>query len=779
MTRIYKSDPHGKQYKKISVSVMETAKRAVLVNKMSIRGAAKKTTAPQSSKVTLFTPFYGNRLILGVDFLELFNITVNFSDKSNLPSLCVINTICSYDKLPEQEKMIDLESVTSLFRQIGPDDGLGKTDLITHHIDNGNAKPFKQRQYPLSPAMQQHLNSQIDQMLQLGIIQPSQSPWCSPLWLVKKPNGTYRDGLRTDPDKVSAIVNYPVPKNTTQIKSLIGLVGYYRRFLKNFSAFSSPITDLLHGRKKGQPIKWTAEADKALQAIKHSLTTAPVLASPDYTKPFVINCDASDTGVGAVLYQTIDGVEHPIAYMSKNLNKCQRKYSTTEKELLAVLVAVEKFRSYVEGTRFTVVTDHHSLIWLSKLSNPTGSLNVVADALSREISVLNLETLKTDHWYREMLIKVREQPEKYPSFRVEGNILYKHILNRCPVSSNLSEWKIVVPTPNRAEILKMDHDDQTEGHLGVSKTLSRVLELYYWPTMRKDIFKYVRKCSICASCKTSNLPNAGLMGSYKNINFPFQLISAGLLGLYPRSKNGNQYLLVVVDWFTKYCVVQPLAKATSKAIVKFIENQVFLIYGVPQIFVCDNGPQFRSTEFQNLMKEYKVHKIWYNARYHPQINGTERQNRVIVTAIRSYIRENHKTWDLSIHKVAQAIRLARHDVTRYSPAFLTFARNIPLSGDYYGSIAHIANNIPLISDRNSRLNDIQKFPELYHNIRQKIFNSYAKNKQNYNLRRRSVQYKVGDLVWKANYVLSSAPDSFAAKLAPKFIPAVIKEKLSR
>ncbi|KAK9744262.1 Integrase core domain [Popillia japonica] len=152
------------------------------------------------------------------------------------------------------------------------------------------------------------------------------------------------------------------------------------------------------------------------------------------------------------------------------------------------------------------------------------------------------------------------------------------------------------------------------------------------------------------------------------INFPFQLISADLLGPYPRSKNGNQYLLVVVDWFTKFCVVHPMAKATSRAIIKFLENQVFLIYGVPQIFVCDNGPQFRSTEFQNILREYKVQKIWYNARYHLQINATERQNRVLVTAIPSYITDNHKTWDVSIHKVAQAIRLAKHDVTGHSPA---------------------------------------------------------------------------------------------------------------
>lgn len=103
----------------------------------------------------------------------------------------------------------------------------------------------------------------------------------------------------------------------------------------------------------------------------------------------------------------------------------------------------------------------------------------------------------------------------------------------------------------------------------------------------------------CAASKSLNLPQAGLMGSYKNINFPFQLISADLLGPYPSSKNGNQYLLVVVDWFTKFVLIHPIVKETSKAIFKFIENPVFLVYGVPQIFARDNGSQFISAEFKN------------------------------------------------------------------------------------------------------------------------------------------------------------------------------------
>lgn len=302
------------------------------------------------------------------------------------------------------------------------------------------------------------------------------------------------------------------------------------------------------------------------------------MASPDLSQPFVIHCDASDHGVGAVLYQTFDGIERPIAYASKQLNSCQRKYGTTEKELLAVRFAVEKVRTYVEGTRFTVVTDHASLKWLYKLSNPSGSLarwamylsqydfdikhrkgtlNVVADALSRtEVAVLDLQNLRTNKWYDSMVENVQRNPELYPYFRKENNIFYKHIFNKYNIGSNQSDWKIVIPASHRKQILDTYHDHETAAHLGISKILSRTLELYYWPNLRKDVQKYV-------------------MGNYKSINFPFQLVSADLLGPYPRFTNGNQYLLVLVDWFTKFCLVHPMPKATTKNIVKFLENHVF------------------------------------------------------------------------------------------------------------------------------------------------------------------------------------------------------------
>lgn len=904
----------------------------------------------------LVVPSINNGLVLGVDFLDLFDFHFDFPSRSystSTLSSCVVNSIQSFENLSATQRT-DLQSVVDLYKQIGPSDRVGRTHLLTQNINTGEALPIRTRQYPLSPVMQKALNAQIDEMLAMDIIEPSNSPWSSPLWLVKKSDGSFRvcfdgrklnsvtvrdsypmplidniitkvrdakylssidlkmaffqipldetskpktafavhgrgsfqfkvvpfglnnsaqamcrlmdivigaalepyvfyylddiivatpdfsthlqvlkklylrlkeanltvniekcvfcrpslrflgflvdeRGLRTDPDKISAVLNYNVPTNTTQIRRLIGMVGYYRRFLKDFSSICSPITDLLKGRKKGQSIRWTPEADQAFSEIKRVLTTTPILASPDFTKPFIIMCDASNTGIGAVLYQEEDGLEHPIAFFSKTLNKCQRKYTTTEKELLAVVSAVEKFRCYIEGSFIKIESDHSSLIWLKNLKNPSprvarwivklsmydfeivhrkGANNNVADALSRDVgetSVLNLSTLKRDSWYDGMLDKVSGNPDSFPTFRVENNVLYKHIFSSQDAASN---WKIVVPTANRPEILTEFHDNETAGHFGVFKTYNRIAELYYWPKMRQDVVRHIRACKICAACKADNFPQAGLMGNYRNINYPFQLISADLLGPYPRSKNGARHLLVVIDWFTKFVLVHPLSNPTAKSITKFLENQVFLIFGVPQIVSVDNGPQFLSNEFKSLCKSYNVQKIWYNARYHPQINHTERINRVITTAIRSYIRDNHRDWDKSIHKIALAINLSRQESTKYSPSFLTFSRNVPVDGSFYGIISDNANNRPEISENLLDPEFSQKIPEIYKKVQARLYKSYLNSVPRYNLRRRDVKYQVGDSVWKRTFHLSRAADDFSAKLAPKFVPCVVNKVVS-
>lgn len=894
-------------------------------------------------------PTISHPIILGADFCRLCDLKLNFKENSfELASnnINIAGKLTEFSSLTNEEAS-RLQKIINQFSKLSSKSP-GLTNLTEHFIDTGDAKPFKQRQYSFSPALQKILNQEIDKMLAQGVIEPSNSPWSSPIVMVKKKDDSYRmcfdgrklnevtvkdsyplplidtilskldntsylssidiasafwnipleksskpktafqvhgrglfqfrvmpfglcnasqtfqrlvdsiftpelspyvfcylddiivvspdfethlrileevylrlekaglsvnlekcqfcrsslsflgfvidkNGLRTDPSKVESILKTPSPKNTTEVRRLIGILQWYRRFIRDFSTISEPITSLIKGRKKGLPIKWTDEAENAFQLLKERLVSAPILTTPRWDKPFFIQTDASDVGIGAVLFQEDGGFEHPVAYASRKLTKAERKYTVTERECLAVLFGVEKFRGYVEGTPFTVITDHSSLLWLYRLKDPIGRLarwtvrlsqfnfkiihrkgsqNIMADFLSRSISVINLDEFVPDEWYLNMIEKISKEPEKYPDFMVNDNIIYKHIRPNHDLNSNISEWKIVVPTQNRKNIMEEFHDSPLAAHLGIFKTYSRILEKYYWPGMKKDIRYYVKTCKTCGAFKKPCVVKSGQMGNAKKIEFPFQAISLDLMGPFPRSKKGNTQLLVVTDWFTKFVLVQPMTKATSSNVIKFLENQVFLTFGVPQIIMCDNGVQFTSKDFKNFLDKYSVQKIWYNARYHPQVNPTERVNKVIGTAMASYIKEDHKTWDVEIFKIAQAIRTAVHEVTGYSPAFLVFGRNVPVDGTYYGTITEEIRRLNF-EDRQKWHSDLQKLPNLYKKVESKLNKAYETSAHRYNLRRRPVKFNVGDKVWKTNFVLSDATANFSKKLAPKYVPAII------
>lgn len=204
------------------------------------------------------------------------------------------------------------------------------------------------------------------------------------------------DGVKPDPDKLAAVESWPLPQTVRQLRSYLGFTGYYRRFIRQYAQIAAPMTNLL----KKQQFKWTEEATEAFNNLKHILTTAPVLIYPDFQKPFMIETDACDVGVGAILLQ----LEHPVAFYSKKLSSLRQRASTYSKELWAITDAVQKWRHYLLGSTFTIRTDHHSLknllnqviqtleqqYFLSKLLGysytiiyKSGRENVAADALSR------------------------------------------------------------------------------------------------------------------------------------------------------------------------------------------------------------------------------------------------------------------------------------------------------------------------------------------------------------------------------------------------------------
>lgn len=321
-------------------------------------------------------------------------------------------------------------------------------------------------------------------------------------------------GLRTNPDKVQSIVDYPIPRTTTDIKRFVGMCSWYRRFIPHFSSLMSPINDLLKGKAKKQPINWSDTAESAFNDIKQALVSAPILCSPDFELPFTIQTDASNTGLGAVLTQIQNDEEKVIAFASRSLLSSERNYSVTERECLGVIFAIEKFRPYVEGRKFTVITDHYSLLWLSRLKNPSGKLarwavrlqqfdfdlvhrkgkfNVVPDALSRitfnaEIepdqqdgvipacNVVNIDPSfvrnKLEPWYLKLKQNIISHPEIYPFWSVSNNNVYKYVPDYSSPSVNADlSWKLVLPRAYRQQVMEQNHSVPTAGHFGFYKTL--------------------------------------------------------------------------------------------------------------------------------------------------------------------------------------------------------------------------------------------------------------------------------------------------------------------
>lgn len=291
--------------------------------------------------------------------------------------------------------------------------------------------------------------------------------------------------------------------------------------------------------------------------------------------------------------------------------------------------------------------------------------------------------------------------------------------------------------------------------------------------MENDVRKYCQGCETCKKTKYPNTNRTPIMGRQKLASMPWQTISVDFVGPFPRSKTGNSVLLVVTDLFSKFVIIQPLREAKTKPLISFLENMVFLLFGVPEILISDNGVQFKSKDFEKFLEKYHV-THWRNANYHPANNPTERVNRVIGAAIRTYVKGDHKEWDRDIHKVAMAIRTAVHESTLFTPYFVNYGRNYISSGAEYKRIREAGTEVHYEPEElNKELKTI--FDTVKTNLK-KAYDRYAKQ---YNLRSNKTlpSYAIGEVVLKKNFFQSSKIKHFSAKLADPFSMAKIVGKI--
>lgn len=614
-----------------------------------------------------------------------------------------------------------------------------------------------------------------------------------------------RHGISVDPLKIEAITKIPTPKTVTEIRRIIGMLSWYRRFVPSFSDLISPFTRLL---RKGAKFSWDDKCEEAFQKIKNVLISAPILTCPNFEHEFILQTDASNFGVGAVLYQYYDGREHVICYISRSLTRQERLYSATERELLAVLFAIEKLRCYLEGSKFSVVSDHYSLQWLDNLKNPQGRLgrwalrlqqfdykvvhrkgrdNVVADGLSRsvpgscdvlEISEIDLEVVQ-DEWYNNLKDRILQNPLNFPRWRVTEGKIYKYVQLDFPDLRDTADfWKLVVPKEKRREIIESCHSSSIGGHLGVHKTYMKVCRLYYWPCMKSNIAKFIKHCVICQRIKPEQKLPAGIMRNNLVPEHCWQVISMDLFGPLPKSKRGNIHIFVVTDVFSKFNYFFPIRKACAKTIINLLEERILLVHGVPEVIRCDNGVQFKSREFQSLTQKYGIRTL-FNPNYHPSPNVTERVNRVLKSMISAFVTDNQRVWDENLAALACAVNTAVHEATGRTPYFVNFGKEMILHASEYSRSVDIENSVDSnASQHNNLVKRVEALVKLREFVNKRLQKAHQKSRDQYNLRRRDIHFQEGDLVWKRLFAISDAGNYYSAKLAGKFEgPYKIRKKI--
>lgn len=606
------------------------------------------------------------------------------------------------------------------------------------------------------------------------------------------------EGIHTDPEKIKAILEFKKPENVTELRRFIGIISWYRRFIPDCSALSKPLSILL---QKKQKWNWTTERNNAFETLKTQLSTAPVLAVPDFSLPFCLQTDASKYGLGAVLTQSANEREVVIAYASRTLNKAEQNYSVTEKECLAVVWGISKMRYYLEGYSFTVITDHLSLKWLQSIQSPTGriarwsiylqqfdfvvkyrkgKLNKVADALSRyplpnenedndedlDETIFIIGDHEQCQWYKNLLQATLTNPDRYPEFTVRDGILFRHMHHSLNFTDREKTWKLCVPQPLREKVLLENHDAPTAGHLGIAKTIARISENYYWPGMNGDIASYVRQCVSCQRYKSSQNTVAGKMGTC-NATQPWEYVAMDIIGPLVRSSKGHKYLLVMQDKFTKWVEFCPLREQKTRPIIQAFKEKILLRYGTPRILITDNGTQFTAKDFQKLVESFGItHQR--TSPYSPQCNPVERTNKTIKTIIAQYVGENQRKWDNLLPEFQFAINSAKHESTKFSPAYLNFQREILPPNTLRSDVE---KNVPMENRHVEKLQDTMKL------VRVNLARAFTSQSKNYDKKRRDWLPATGDKVIKREHHLSSAIDNFSAKLAPRYSDKYVISKI--
>ena len=610
-------------------------------------------------------------------------------------------------------------------------------------------------------------------------------------------------GVSPDPAKLRVLADWPAPTTVREIQSFLGFVNFYADFIDNSTELTSQLYDLTTGKKGEESVQMSAENLTAFEEIKRRLCAAPRLAHPDLERPFTLYTDASKIEVGAVLLKRgADGIERAVSFFSKKLSSAQRNYSTFERELLAVICALEHFRVYLLARKFVLRTDHRALQWLFS-KEPTasarisgwlatimeypivieyvkGTENSIADALScldsnavdneipaelargvpsfacpaAEIDRLDART----DWLAEQradrtisfvadLFRRSERPtpedlENDPQLKSYVEVWPQLVLEDELLkhcNERAVSTRIVVPTTLREAVFRALHEP---AHHGYEATVRRIAQRYWWPHVRAEVSSFVKACEVCDRDRNSNpAPHAPL--GHLPADQPFASLYIDIVGGQGSLSLGNspKSLLTMIDGLTGWAEAVPIADQSAATVARAVYSEWIARYGVPEQIHSDRGTQFESAVFAELCTIFGIDKT-RTTPYRPQANGKcERFNRTLVSMLRRAVQKRPYDWESMLPAVLQAYRSSISEATGFTPRRLAFGSEMRLPVDFGTPLPDLPR------DARTLAAEIAEDLEWSYRVAREVTGFNHKRAENrYNERVVSKMYKPGALV---------------------------------
>ena len=614
-------------------------------------------------------------------------------------------------------------------------------------------------------------------------------------------------GVEVDQKKVEAITQWPRPTSASEIRSFLGLAGYYRRFVQNFSKIAAPMTKLTQKKVKYQ---WDDQCQHSFDELKKRLTSADVLVIPSGSEGFTVYCDASRVGLGCVLMQ--HGMV--VAYASRQLKKHEQNYPVHDLEMAAVVFALKIWRHYLYGVTFEIYTDHKSLKyifdqkdlnlrqrrWMELLKDydctilyHPGKANVVADALSRKsmgslahLSVqrrpLVAEMHRTLGQVRTKLIgpgailaqfqarpvlleRVAEAQNKDSETSRLRDRVEKGELPEFSVADGVLRFGTRLYVPNvgdlRRELLEEAHHSAYSVHPGSTKMYHDLRSHYWWRTMRRDVAEFVRRCLVCQQVKAEHQRPLGLLQPLKVPEWKWEEIAMDFVVGLPIAPGGYDSVWVIVDRLTKSAHFLPArTRYSASDYAAIFVKEVVRLHGVPASIVSDRGSQFTSKFWESFQRSMGT-TLKFSTAFHPQSDGqSERTIQTLEDMLRACTLDFGGNWVRHLHLVEFSYNNSYQASIGMAPFEALYGRKCrsPLCWSEVGESSLLGPEL------------VQESSEVVKLIRERMLSAQSRQRSYADPKRRDHVFKVGDRVFlKVSPMKGVMRFGKKGKLAPRYV----------